>query len=224
MLPFGSKLYTHSHMFYCNKRKTDILSHLRREMEKTEPKEAYSADTTQQPIHIKASPNQAEHAVVCHWGIVLFLCNTQMIKEFNTASRLMTPLGCRGTQERRRQGLWRILAETLKSSKIYKFIHQKAGFLCHRCAYVSVCRWRRVNVSEEGGGGERKREGKRDSKSDISPLWAIKHQATGNNHHEKNCKPCHNVVFTFCIFSSNCIMDILNIINKWSWSILTGQI
>lgn len=116
---------------------------------KTEPEEAYSADTTQQPIHIKASPNQAEHAVVCHWGIVLFLCNTQMIKEFNTASRLMTPLGCRGTQERRRQGLWRILAETGICSKIYKFIHQKAVFLCHRCVRVlRVCRWQRVNVNE----------------------------------------------------------------------------
>lgn len=123
---------------------------------KTEPEEAYSADTTQQPIHIKASPNQAEHAIVCHWGIVLFLCNTQMIKEFNTASRLMTPLGYRGTQERRRQGLWRILAETGIGSKIYKFIHQKAAlFLCHRCVRVSrVCRWHRANVNELDGGGE----------------------------------------------------------------------
>lgn len=111
---------------------------------KSEPEEAYSADTTQQPIHIKASPNQAEHAIVCHWGIVLFLCNTQMIKEFNTASRLMTPLGCRGTQERRRQGLWRILAETGIGSKIYKFIHQKAAFfLCRRCVRVT-----RVQVAE----------------------------------------------------------------------------
>jgi len=121
---------------------------------KAEPEEAYSADTTQQPIHIKASPNQAEHAVVCHWGIVFFLCNTQMIKEFNTASRLMTPLGCRGTQERRRQGLWRILAETGIGSKIYKFIHQKAVFLCHGSVRMWVCRWQRVNASENGGGGD----------------------------------------------------------------------
>lgn len=71
---------------------------------KSEIEEAYSTDTTQQPVHIKASPNLTEHAVVCHWGIVPFLCNTQMIKEFNTASRLMTPLGYRGTHERRRMG------------------------------------------------------------------------------------------------------------------------
>lgn len=142
---------------------------------KTEPEEAYSADTTQQPIHIKASPNQAEHAVVCHWGIVLFLCNTQMIKEFNTASRLMTPLGCRGTQERRRQGLWRILAETGIGSKIYKFIHQKASFYV-----IDVCACERVQVSEsecERGRrrGERRRwERNRDSKSDSISLLRAK--------------------------------------------------
>lgn len=155
---------------------------------KTQPEEAYSADTTQQPIHIKASPNQAEHAVVCHWGIVLFLCNTQMIKEFNTASRLMTPLGCRGTQERRRQGLWRILAETGIGSKIYKFIHQKAVFLCHRCVRMWKCAGGREWMWARKVEGERMRwERKRDSKSDsIRLLWAKKHKATGNNHHEKN--------------------------------------
>jgi len=143
------------------------------------------ADTTPQPMHIKASPNQVEHAVVCHWGIVLFLCNTQMIKEFNTASRLMTPLGCRRTQERRSQGLWRILAETGIGSKIYKFIHQKAVFLCHRCVPMWVCaggrEWTWARKTE---GRERERwEGKRDRKSDsISPRWAKKYQATSDNH------------------------------------------
>lgn len=151
-----------SHL-YSNKRKTDILSHLHREMEKLSLKKPI-ADTTQQPIHIKANPNQAEHAVVCHWGIVLFLCNTQMIKEFNTASRLMTPLGCRGTQERRRQGLWRIRAETGIGSKIYKFIHQKAVFLCHRSVHMQVCAggtewmWAR---KAEGERGREMREKKR---------------------------------------------------------------
>lgn len=134
---------------------------------KTEPEEVYSADTTQQPIHIKASPNQAEHAVVCHWGIVLFLCNTQMIKEFNTASRLMTPLGCKGTQERRRQGLWRILAETGIGTKIYKFIHQKAVFLCHLCVRMWVCaggrEWMWVRKEE----GERERD---EREKDIA-IW-----------------------------------------------------
>lgn len=124
---------------------------------KTEPEEACSADTTQQPIYIKASPNQAEHAVVCHWGIVLFLCNTQMIKEFNTASRLMTPLGCKGTQERRMQGLWRILAETGIGSKIYKFIHQKAVFLCHRCVRMWVCAGGREWMWARKAEGERSR-------------------------------------------------------------------
>lgn len=93
---------------------------------------------TQQPLHIKARPSHAEHAVVCHGGIVLFLCNTQMIKEFNTASRLMTPLGCRGAPERSRQGLWRILAGTGKGSKIYKFIHQKESlFMSSMCGFVA---------------------------------------------------------------------------------------
>ena len=167
MLPFSSKLYTRSHIFTATRgRLTSYLTST--EDGKTEPEEAYSADTTQQPIHIKASPSQAEHAVVCHWGIVLFLCNTQMIKEFNTASRLMTPLGCRGTQERRRQGPWRILAETGIGSKIYKFIHQKAVFLCHRCVrmWVRVCRWQGVNVSAERRrgreGDERERERERE--------------------------------------------------------------
>ena len=87
-----------------------------------------------------------------------------MIKEFNTASRLMTPLGCRGTQERRRQGLWRILAGTGIGSKIYKFIHQKTVFLCHRCVCLCECvqvaqseceRGRRRGGGGGGGGDER---------------------------------------------------------------------
>lgn len=36
-------------------------------------------------------------------------------------------------------------------SKIYKFIHQKAVFLCHESVYVNVCRWQRENVSKDGG-------------------------------------------------------------------------
>lgn len=166
---------------------------------KSEPEEAYSADTTQHPIHIKASPNQAEHAVECHWGIVLFLCNTQMIKEFNTASRLMTPLGCRGTQERRRQGLWRILAETGIGSKIYKFIHQKAVFLCHQCVRMWVCAGGRVNVSEEGGGEERDEREK-----DIASLIASVFTELKNKSKLATTKQlCHNVSFNFYLFFSS---------------------
>lgn len=65
MLPFSSKLYTRSHISTATRgRLTSYLTST--EDGKTEPEEAYSADTTQQPIHIKASPSQAEHAVVCH--------------------------------------------------------------------------------------------------------------------------------------------------------------
>lgn len=173
----SSKRHNHRHIFISRGRMTSV------EMEKLSLKKPI--DTTQQPIHIKASPDQAEPAVVCHWGIVLFLCNTQMIKEFNTASRLMTPLGCRGTQERRSQGLWRILAKMVIGSKIYKFIHQKAVFLCHgsmhACECVQVVEreqrwWRRV---VRGGGCE----GKQYSEADgITPLRAIKHQANGNSY------------------------------------------
>lgn len=124
-----------------------------------------------------------------------------MIKEFNTASRLMTPLGCRGTQERRRQGLWRICAETGIGSKIYKFIHQKAVFFMPSlCAYASVCRWQRVNVSKEGGGGERERD---EREKDIASLivsafcelYNIKQPAT--NTATKKLQLCHNVSSTF---------------------------
>lgn len=93
MLPFW-KQTTHSQLH------TRLTSYLTSTEEwKTESEDAYGADTTQQQIHFKARPDRAEHAAVCHGGIVLFLCNTQMIKEFNTVSRLMTPLGCRGTRE-----------------------------------------------------------------------------------------------------------------------------
>lgn len=124
---------------------------------KVEPEEGYDADTTQQPKHIKASPHQAEHAVVCRWGIVLFLCNTQMIKEFNTASRLMTPLGCRRTQERRRRGLQRIRTKTGRGSKIYKFIHQNGVFsvairvcVCVDCVQVADSECEQARLQQRG--------------------------------------------------------------------------
>lgn len=142
-----------------------------------------------------------------------------MIKEFNTASRLMTPLGCRGTQERGRQGLWRMLAGTGIGSKIYKFIHQKAVFLCHRClcecACVSVCRWQGVNVSEEG---ERKRE-RWEGKKDYLIVSAscernkIKQPVTTAN------RLCRNVCYTPFVFP-NCARDILTIFNKLYCTIL----
>lgn len=162
--------------WYNHKRKTDI--HM--EMENLSLKKPI--DTTQQPIHIKARPDQAEHAAVCHWGIVLFLCNTPMIKEFNTASRLMTPLGCRGTQERRSQGLWRILAEMGIGSKIHKFIHQKAVFLCH--GSVHACECVQVVKSEQWWRGEKMwAKTIQYSESDgISLLRAIKHQANDNSY------------------------------------------
>lgn len=98
---------------------------------------------------LKASLHQAENAVVCRWGRVLFLCNAQMIKEFNTASRLMTPLGCRQTQERRRRGLQRILTKTGEGSKIYKFIHQNGAFSVPSvCACVDCVQVAESNASE----------------------------------------------------------------------------
>lgn len=49
----------------------------------------------------------------------------------------MTPLGCRGAQERSRRGLWRKLAGTGKASKIYKFIHQKESlFMSSMCGFA----------------------------------------------------------------------------------------
>lgn len=134
---------------------------------KAEPEEGYDADATQQPKHIKASPLQAEHAVVCRRGIGLFLCNTQMIKEFNTASRLMTPLGCRRTQERRRRGLQRILTKTGRGSKIYKFIHQNGVFstairvgVCVCVCVSTVFRWQTANVRERVFNREETRKGR----------------------------------------------------------------
>lgn len=77
-----------------------------------------------------------------------------MIKEFNTASRLMTPLGCRGTQERSRQGPWRILAETGIGSKIYKFIHQKESlFMSSTCVFAALHVHEDECEVEDGDGG-----------------------------------------------------------------------
>lgn len=146
-------------------------------MQKAEPEEGYDAGARQQPKHIKASPHQAEHAVVCRWGIVLFLCNTQMIKEFNTASRLMTPLGCGRTQERRRRGLQRILTKTGRGSKIYKFIHQNGVFsiAIRVCVFVRVCAGGRQQMWASEVATERRQE----KEDGISPLQEEKKKTLG---------------------------------------------
>lgn len=72
-------------------------------------------------------------------------------------------------------------------SKIYKFIHQKAVFLCHGSMYACECvqvvereqRWWRRVVRGVGGRCERKQYSEADG---ISLLRAIKHQANGNNY------------------------------------------
>lgn len=131
----------------------------------------------------------------------------------------MTPLGCRGTQERRRQGLWRILAEMGIGSKIYKFIHQKAVFLCHQCVHL----W--VRAGGSAWMWVRQAQKERDEREEavesliVSTVCELKHQATGNNRYEKNCISVIMLssLSAFSLFSPcNSVMDILTIINKSS--------
>lgn len=106
-----------------------------------------------------------------------------MIKEFNTASRLMTPLGCRGAQEGSRQGLWRILAGTGKGSKIYKFIHQKGSlFMSSMCGFAARAR------AEDGcevGDGDEKEDGDGGSDSGSLAVRSEMHRIKRHKNHDE---------------------------------------